>query len=562
MKRLAPILFFAIFTVTTAFSQRVYVENLHAIADSLATQFVQENEPGLSIGIVYRGQPVLSSHYGLMNLDYDMKTSGSTKYNLASVSKNITALGILILEAEGKLKLQDKIAGYLPNLPKEYSEITIDQLLHHTSGIPSTDNLKLFAGIPLNNPWTMTEEMDLLQKYSKLNFEPGTEYMYSNGGYTLLAAVIESATGQDFAGFFEQKVFQPLNLQAGAYDKPGKLIENRAKGYTKVGENFADALTEAESVPGASNFYFSMEDMLTWMKLFLQEDSHFKQQVTKMMQPSFVVSKEDTISYSFGLNIKDHKGLKTVYHSGGTPGFTSNMMLFPEQEIGITILTNNEKVNVTAMMYHLIDILLADYLREETPAERVAVSLGAENLKPWVGTYRMKDGMLLKVLLKNGNLFLGLPDEQQFQLHPESITHYFIKEFDARLIFAEPSGKKPTQFHLIQGTNKQTGDYVDPKELMKAPPTLQDLLGSYHQKELDETYRLIENEGELLLELPDTFEKYLNFNKVRLKPIAGDVFNTDRLGVVEFLRNENNKINGFKLNDVGRLRNISFIKIE
>lgn len=553
------LLFVSFFAVTTGFSQKLLLDNLQATADSIALSLTQKNGPGMSVGIIHQGRPILNAHYGLMNLDYGMKTTDSTAYNLASVSKHITAFGILLLEAEGKLQLQDKLSDHLNDLPVEFDGITINQLLHHSSGIPSTDNLLLFAGISMDTPWTMAEELDLLKKYSQLNFEPGTEYMYSNGGYSLLAAVIESASGQDFEDFFRQRVFEPLELQADVKDSYGKIIKNRARGYMPGKAGYTDVLSE--SVPGASNFYFSMNDMLTWMNLFLKEKSAFSPQVSKMMKPSFVLSTGDTLHYSFGLNVKDYKGVKRVYHSGGTQGFASYMLLFPEHELGISVLTNNEEISVAKIIYGLAESILTEFLKEEIPVERVATVLPEEKLGKWAGSYRMNDGMILTIALDNETLFLELPDEQRFEIHPESETNYFIKEFDAQIAFSENSAGTPAKLELIQGSSIQPGDYVNPTEIAEAPPAPHVLTGSYYQPQLDVTYVLAEKDGELILQLPATFNKYLKFSSVHLTPIAGDVFNTDRLGVVEFLRNDKNEICGLSLRDVGRLRNIEFTKI-
>ncbi|SOC81574.1 CubicO group peptidase, beta-lactamase class C family [Salinimicrobium sediminis] len=543
--------------VSTTFSQKINFENLKQTTDSLAAGLVKENEPGLSVGIVYEGRPVLNAHYGLMNLDDELKTSGSTAYNLASVSKHITALGILLLEAEGKLNLENKLGTHLPDLPQKYQQVTINELLHHTAGIPSTDNLRLFAGIGLDSPWTLADELELLKSYSQLNFEPGTDYLYSNGGYSLLAAVIEAASGQDFGDFFRKRVFEPLKLGATAYNIPGKTIKDRAEGYTPAGDKYQNALTGADSVPGGSNFYFCMDDMLAWMNLFLQDNSLYHPQISGMIRPSFRLIKGDSIPYSFGLQVKAYRGVPAIYHSGGTPGFASYMMLFPEHQLGISILTNNEKINVVKMTHQLVDQILKEFVIDEIPVQRIATSLPPDKLKKWTGSYRMKDGMILKILHEEEKLILDLSQGQRFELHPEAETNFFIQEFDAQIAFLE----KPLKLNLIQGKNIQTGDYVEPRELIKPSPAPHELVGSYHHKALDVTYLLIEKDGELFVQLPGTFKKYLNFDTTGLSPVAGDVFNTDRLGIIEFLRNDRNEISGFRFNDVGRLRNIEFHKI-
>ena len=109
-------------------------------------------------------------------------------------------------------------------------------------------------------------------------------------------------------------------------------------------------------------------------------------------------------------------------------------------------------------------------LTEESPVERIATELPEEKLKPWTGNYRMQDGMILKVALDDKALFLELPDEQRFQLHPESENNYFIREFNARIVFSKTSGGKPLKFELIQGADRQVGNYTDPKKFTRLHP--------------------------------------------------------------------------------------------
>jgi CubicO group peptidase (beta-lactamase class C family) len=146
--------------------------------DSLIKLSVTEGTPGCVVGIIKDGETLFKQMYGLANLDYRIPITDSTVFNLASVSKQFTAFLVLLLEKEEKLNLDDEIIKYIPELKNYGYPITIRQLIHHTSGIPSTDNLRLFAGLSLEMPWDVNDEFALIQSYQKLNFKPNEEQNY------------------------------------------------------------------------------------------------------------------------------------------------------------------------------------------------------------------------------------------------------------------------------------------------------------------------------------------------------------------------------------------------
>jgi CubicO group peptidase (beta-lactamase class C family) len=543
-------------------SHELRLQNLKPIIDSIVAKEVKKNGPGLSVGIIYKGKRLLDGYYGLMNLDYNLPVNENTAYNLASVSKHITAFGILLLESQGKLKMNDSIGKYIINLPGNQKNITISQLLHHTGGIPSTDILKIFGNISFDDHWTFKDEMELLHKFPQLNFEPGTEFMYSNGGYSLLATVIEQVSGEDFAAFFKKEVLEPLGLHAEVYNYTGKIIKNRAKGYTTIDEQFVSALSESESVYGPTNCYFSMKDMLRWMNCLMGNGTKFNAIFNKMKTPAFILPSGKMLNYSYGLDVSVIKGVKSISHSGGTPGYASFFNLFTEHDLGIAVMSNNQNTDVINIANKITDAILVDYIKEALPAAHREIKIKELQLQKWVGSYRMFDGVIVKTIIKEHKLFLVLPDAPNFQLHPESADHYFIKEFDAQITFTENEKKKPVQLNLIQGADVQVGKFVDSNEVIIVTQPLSLFKGLYNQPQLGVTYEVVLEDGRLIIKLPATFKKSFGFSEIKLTAIGGDTFNSGRLGIVEFIRNENQYISGLKFKDVGRLRNIRFLKIK
>jgi CubicO group peptidase (beta-lactamase class C family) len=204
MKRILLLWLFLICT----FSLSSQSPGLSNKIDSLISINVTNSTPGCVVGIVKDGKILYKQCYGMANLDYRIPVTDSTVFNLASVSKQFTAFLVLLIEREGILSLDDEIQKYIPELKNYGHPITIRHLIHHTSGIPSTDNLRMFAGLSLEMPWDKEDEFEMIQSYQKLNFKPNDEHLYSNSGYFLLTRIIEKVEGKSFSQSIRERIFE------------------------------------------------------------------------------------------------------------------------------------------------------------------------------------------------------------------------------------------------------------------------------------------------------------------------------------------------------------------
>ena len=241
----------------------VNIAELNQKIDSLvALQFV-EGMPGGVIALLSDGKVLTKRNYGLMDASQNLKNDENTLFDIASVSKQFTAFAILKLEGEGKLELDDKIIKYLPDLPEYGNEITIRHLLQHTSGIASTDWLRLLSDQPLDEAWSQKEEVDLIKKYSRLNFEPNSNHIYSNGGYAILAEIVESITGMPFSEYLEKRVFTPLGMNSSfVFDHPERQSQMLAAGYKIVDGIAVKESNNADCSYGGGNIRASLNDMI------------------------------------------------------------------------------------------------------------------------------------------------------------------------------------------------------------------------------------------------------------------------------------------------------------
>jgi CubicO group peptidase (beta-lactamase class C family) len=548
----------AMFLATSA--QSFHEKEIGKQIDSLVALQLKDGTPGGVVGVILKGEIVYQQNYGLMNLEQKMPVDEQTLFDIASVAKQFTAFAVLLLENEGKLQLDEDIRTYLPDLPDFGYNITVRHLLQHTSGIASTDVLRLFAGISLAETWTQQDEIALIASYPMLNFEPNTQFTYSNAGYSLLARIVETVSGMDFASFLKTNIFDPLQMNSAfVNDRAGKAVEHMAIGYKVEEEEFAPCSSTEDYNYGSGNIFLSLQDMIKWGKNFFSPTIGNERLILNVFDRYNTLANGDSIDYTYGFFVREHKGIKMVEHSGGVPGFRNQLMIFPDEDLLIIAMFNNEDIATRRLSLGIAELILAGKLVEETPKPRVAIDIDHENLHAFEGTFQMPDGMELTFSLEQDTFWLKLPGAPNFQLFAESNTKFFLKAFDAQCTFTVASDGTVNEMIWHQGG----GDYVavrvgERKPLQ--PHELADFAGLYIQEDLKADYRITYQDEQLSLQVPHTFKTYLGFDQAILSHINGDKFLTDKLGMLQFTRDGQGQLNGFILLDVGRLQNIKFVK--
>ena len=292
--------------------------------------------PGASVLVVRDGKVIVSRSYGFADLENNVKAAPSTNYRLASVTKQFTAAAILLLAQDRKLSLDDKVKRWLPSLPPALDSVTITQLLSHTSGIIDYEDV-----IP---PGTTTQVHDadvlaLLQSQDSTYFKPGTKYQYSNSGYSLLALIVQKASGKTFATFLHDRIFAPLGMKnTVAFEDGVSIAANRAYGYTMKDSAWTrkdQSVTSA--VLGDGGIYSSIDDMQKW-DAALYDSRLLSDSSRKLAFSSHTPTDNPEISYGFGWRITG----ETLWHSGETSGFRNVIVRWPARKLTVVILTNRD----------------------------------------------------------------------------------------------------------------------------------------------------------------------------------------------------------------------------
>jgi len=325
--------------------------------------------PGVAIAVQRDGKNIYSKGFGYGDLEQDAKVTPLTIFHIASVSKQFTAFAIATLADQGKLSLDDDIRKYLPEMHDFGTPITINHLVHHTSGLRDQWSLLTMAGWRMDDVITLNQVMRLVSKQTELNFKPGEEYVYCNTGFTLMAEIVHRVTHEPFPDWCKKNIFDPLGMKNTLfYDDHERVVENRAYSYHQGSNGFKKSVLSYANA-GATSLFTTVEDLSLWAVNF-EKVTVGNPNIMEMMNRRFVLNKGDTISYAFGQDIGKYKGLNKYDHSGGDAGFRSYLLRFPEQHFSISLFSNYASFPVGDVTYQIADLYLAkEFKPEEKKAE-------------------------------------------------------------------------------------------------------------------------------------------------------------------------------------------------
>ena len=308
------------------------------------------DSPGASVMAIRNGKVIYKHAFGLADLERQTRATTKTNYRLASVTKQFTAMSIMMLAERGKLSFDQKLDTIVAGLPPA---ITIRQLLNHTSGLADYEDG--VTTIQIKDQ----DVLDILRKKERTLFEPGAKFSYSNSGYAMLALVVEKLSATTFAEFLAKNIFAPLKMNSTVAHQEGiDLVRDRAYGYSKEGETFKrtdQSLTSA--VLGDGGIYSSVEDLRKWDAALwanrLVSADTWKQAVTPGPNAG---------NYGFGWEIASYNGREVWRHSGSTIGFRSHIARFPKERLTVSVLLNRADLDAQELALALADRFLENSL--------------------------------------------------------------------------------------------------------------------------------------------------------------------------------------------------------
>jgi len=533
-------------------------KNQIAKIDELFLDWNKPNTPGVALGVIKNGELIYSKGYGVADLEHDVPITPSSVFYMASVSKQFITMGILLLEEQGKIDLDAEIQTYLPDFPRYDSTLTIRHFIHHTSGVRDFLTLWRLAGNSTLDHISEDAVYQLIKNQKTLNFTPGSQYLYSNSCYFMLAMIIEKTSGISINEFGDRYLFEPLGMKnTHFHNDVTHIIKNRVFSYAPKYNGYRNLIMRFDLV-GSGGLYSNIEDMLLWDQNFYKNKlGKGRQDLIVQMHEEGLLNSGKSTKYAFGLSNSTYRGLETVSHGGSLAGYRTFFLRFPKQNTSIVLLANVSNFKSGTKAKEVANIVLDDLfaqnkIKQENkqilPLKHVALSI--EKLKLYVGTYEVRTGIEVDVSLKNNVLtVLQKWNNQSFNLAAIN-DDSFVKSDDNnyKLQFSDINKMKAKKLTVDTGTSKEIL-----KRKYKLPDVnLEDYVGLYFSEELNVTYEIYLDNKRLKSKV--AYNKPITLSQTNIEQF------TFRRTVFDFERS-NNKVVSFII-DSGRVKGIKFLKSE
>ena len=519
--------------------------------DEVFKEFSAPGSPGCTVGAYDSDRIVHRAAYGMANLDHDVKLTPSSVFHVASVSKQFTATAILLLAEEGKLSLDDEVRKFVPELPALGPRITIRHLAHHTSGIRDQWDLLGLAGWRYSRDLITDDDvLQMLSRQKALNFPPGERHLYSNSGYTLMAAIVSRASGQTFRAFTTERIFKPLGMTSTRFrDNFTDVIPGQAYGYAREGQAFRLSVTNFDTA-GATSLLTTVEDLARWNGNFDTPRVGGNGWLTRLLTRG-QLNDGRRIDYALGITHGTYRGLPTVGHGGADAGYRAAFLRFPEQRFGVAVLCNLASANPTLLAQRVADIYLSTVLQPAAvaaPDQSPEVTIAADQLARFAGLYwNAADVVARRFAVQDGRLHaLGQPLPLKSLGNGRFVT---TSAPPVRITFDVASGQPKRVTIEPPGNPTEVLERTEP--FAPTPAVLAEFAGTYRSEEIETVYRMVVRDGALVLER-------LKARPAPLTPLVADTF-TSQPGAIRFVRDTGGRVSGFVL-DGGRIRRMTFTR--
>lgn len=342
--------------------------------------------PGCAVGVSLNGESVFEKAFGLAEMEHNISNTEKTIFESGSVAKQFTAAALVLLQQDGKLKIDDDVRKYIPELPEYNKTITIRNILTHTAGLRDWGSVMALTGVGRGDRVISNDiALDVLIRQKHLDFTPGAEYSYSNSGYQLAAIIVERVSGKKFGEFVGERIFKPLGMTNSSWrDDYQRLVPNRAQGYSKNGPNAPWRLNmPIMNVVGNGGMLTTVGDWLKWNAAL--DAKTFGEPFVAAMETQGILNDGRKISYALGLVLDDYKGIRQVTHSGGTAGYQTYLARFPEKKLSVAALCNGFPPSAGDVVYSVVDEIFGPF---PEPAKVEAVMVTEDQIKKYAGIWR------------------------------------------------------------------------------------------------------------------------------------------------------------------------------
>ena len=528
---------------------------VNAQLDQIFSAQYKPDAPGVSVAVSQNGTVVYERAFGMASLELGVPVTPESVFQAASISKQFTAASIMLLARQGKLSIDDPIQKHLPEFPDYGTPLTIRHFLSHTGGLRDPFLLlELFA--PDEGRGDQNERLlSILARQRRLNFTPGAESVYDNGGYAMLAVIVRRVSGQSLGDFADAHIFKPLGMTSTRFfDDPAAIVPKRVSNYYR--DNGIWRLEGPPRVPGAvgnSGLMTTARDLLRWVENFADVRVGSAAMLTDMQTATRLANGAPTM-WGLGFEIGEHRGVRYVGHGGGDRGISTYVGWYPDGRLGIAIMSNtNDGTHASELTRRVAEVFLADRLSRVPAGENAGppnVSVPESELRAKEGVYGTPaPGNFARAFVRDGKLVLDTAAGEA-PLTPASASRFVIPGTPIVVDFLPAGSARPRELRV-------TGAGPQPEVLGRLEPfapsrdDLQAYAGDYATPDIDTTYTVAVTDSRLVI-------RRLGRPDIGLEPVFKDTFRG--LASPSFTRDARGVVTGFVHSSAG-VRHLRFDRV-
>lgn len=550
------LLFFAfyvsIFSAMAQLAWRVEV-------DSIIQKATKNQKLGVTVGITKGNKLVYHNHTGLANLEYNIPFNDSTIIGLASITKQFTAACIAVLEKKKLLNVEDDVRKYIPELKFYGDTIRIKHLMNHTSGIRNHNILLGLQGFDYEHRgYTNKMIQNLMFRQRNVNDVAGQKMLYSNTNYVFLALIVERVSKQTISEFAQKEIFAHLGMKKTFYVSDlEKVVSNRAYGYYFDGKQYKQPKSLTLCV-GAGGVKTTIADMSEWSKIFL-DTTHPLSYIVDFLTTKDVLNDGSIIKQARGVFVWEYEDNTVIGHGGRDIGMRSYFICMPKEKLSIMVYTNSSHIDAQGTTFKILDTIIDNKETAKKTDEQITYQHSESELEKFVGNYQEKNSdLLMNLFIENDTL------KAKTTMGNTAIPLIFSSENTLHRINA----KNVVYTFYNTSKNNQNSDidlgvdfggarfYFEKVELFPTEKfDKQEYIGEFYSDELDVTYRIFQDNNNLILSFP-------NNENIELSSRRKDEFGTNRRMRLSFQRNKKGKIETFKVAAEGTVKDILFEKVK
>jgi CubicO group peptidase (beta-lactamase class C family) len=528
-------------------------------ADSVFQRFDRTDSPGCALGVYQDGKILYARGYGMESLEHGVALSPRSVLDVGSISKQFTAMSMLMLQKEGKLSLDDPIRKYIPEMPPYADKITLRRALSQTSGLRDLYVMMSQTGRTFSGD--TIDALRVITRSAEPNYEPGARYLYTNSGWILAAQIVYRLTGKTLAQFADERIFQPLGMHDTRYlADVTTIIPNGAEGYApRQGGGFRVARSTYDgAIMGAGAVHTSVEDFGRWLNNYdaatvgSRDIIETMTTATKLNDGSPAKSGPN-LAYAVGLTVGTMRGLRVVSHGGSWAGYRGHFLRFPDQRFAVATFCNLTTSGPDSLARKVAGIYLGDRMQPDSVtmwttalADAPRAELPAASLRALAGVWRnVERGEVRRTRMVGDTLFSS--GGERTRMVPLDGGRFRVGPY-TEVRFDNPASPS----RMIVRTTSDEVTYTRADSVSLTPAQLAEYAGDYRSEEVETTQTWKVEKGQLVV--------YANDRRLGvLEPSYKDGF-TRGDNVIDMQRDAKGRITGYIV-EAGRVRHLRFTRV-